>query len=273
MKKLYVLSMVTLTSVFLFAGCNGTSSVQPASNVPVEESEIKPEEITVPEDVTEDSEPVTEVSDVFEPVEIRSLPSGADVFLNGLNWSGNYDCESEEEMKTAICFMMEHPYSVCDFSLYKDFIDVPSFEDLEKDPEFFKADSEANDWSGYYIYDADGMDKLLENIFNVDDDMLAKIKNPDYFEELFMYEDGTKTPFVYYEDGKYYAHNGGIGGPGWNVEIVSAERAGDVFHFVYDVTDDYEGGQTYTRYAVMEFKTIDGNGYWTVYKTSDQNIF
>ena len=71
----------------------------------------------------------------------------------------------------------------------------------------------------------------------------------------------------YYKDGKYYVQSGGLGG-GFIVSIKSATRSEKMYNIVYSLSDVYEPEKSVEYTAVMEYKIIDGKGYWSIYQNA-----
>ena len=224
------------------------------------------------------SESVEEEPEDFTSVDVDELPEGLNAFLENMFWIGMYDCEDEEKLKDQITWIFGNPYTLVDFSLYSDHAYFPPYDQVKDNPNYFRPDQGENAWTGTYIYDADGVDWILKNIYHVSDSMLGAIKNPGYYKTMENpYEQGTFYKQLLYYDGKYEVHSQeGWGGPGVYFELVSAEKAGDLYHIYYKEIPAYDG---YTEdeidyiYAIMEYKVIDGKGYWSIYEKSMEPLF
>ena len=190
----------------------------------------------------------------FEAVDISTLPEGIEDFLAGLEWMEEYDFEDDNKMDNYMIFNLRNPYTICDFSNYKDYLNIPDPNDIFTNANFHVGD--------YYVYDSDGVDWIMRNIFNFSEAKLESIKT-NYTEQKEM---------VFYKDGKYYASAGGVGG-GWDGIIKNADSDGKQYHVVYKIEDVYEPGKYRTKYAILEYKLIDGKGYWSAYKTSESSLF
>ena len=202
-----------------------------------------------------EEEPETEA--VFASIDTANLPDGLEAFLANLQWLSGYDCESEERVKYLTLFMMSVPYVACDFSWYSDYCKVPGYDEI------WNYGYEEN--GGYYVdYDADGIDWILKNIYNVSDNRLSKLKESGYFSDS-----GNDNG---YKDGKYHFSLGGVGG-GYTAYVDAAETDGKLYHISYRVEDCYSEGIYENRYAILEYKIIDGKGYWSVYQESDSPLF
>ena len=271
-KKICFLLSIIGTAVLIGCTSFSTTSSSVISNSSTDETVIEDfekliiEENNNVEDISdsesEEETPTEELSEIepemeereFEVVDISTLPEGLEVFLVNLEWLGNYDFEDENIMNNYMTFCLQNPYTICDFSHYKDYINVPDINDYYLDKNFFVGD--------YYVYDSDGVDWIMKNIFNFSESKLDSIKK-NYNEQ---------NERVLYKEGKYYASAGGVGG-GWNVIIKNADSDGKQYHVVYKIEDVYEPGKYRTKYAILEYKLIEGKGYWSAYKTSESSLF
>ena len=233
----------------------------------VEVPSEKPVEIT---DETEEEIEQENVPEEFKTVDIADVPDGLESFLNGLNYTWDFDCESEESVDHLVQNMLRIPDTVCSFSTYQDHNAEPKEyshqEALNVAPNYDVADG-----SGCYCYDAYNVDWILKNIYNLDDSMINKIKDPTFFKLKSYYY--TPDNVIYYEDGKYWVISpGGMGLNAWLVNIKSIEASGNRYHIDYqllphpDFAPEFTISSPIDLYADMEYKTLDGNGYWTVYK-------
>ena len=223
------------------------------------------------------SETVEEEPEDFTSVDVNALPEGLNAFLENMFWIGMYDCEDEAKLKDQITWVFGNPYTLVDFGLYSDHAFFPPYDQVKDNPSYYRPDQGENAWAGTYIYDADGVDWILKNIYHVDDSMLAAIKNPGYYETIENpYEGGFYKQLLYY-DGKYEVHSQeGWGGPGVYIEVMSAEKAGDLYHVCYKeipAYDNYTEDEIVYLYAIMEYKVIDGKGYWSIYEKSTEPLF
>lgn len=204
------------------------------------------------------SEVVEEIP--FQSIDVSMLPSGLTEFLEktDIRWMHGtyYDCESEESVLLAVEAIFD-PYLFCDYSLYRDYFYFPDYQDYYTHSEYFYEE-------GIYTYwylDEKGMDWILINIYNIDDTMLEKVKK-------------ANPP----QNGKYIGKTLGIGGPDQYVVIKEAETNNSIYHITYEIHETYGDidDEEYVgppQYAILEYKIIDGKGYWTIYKNSDQPIF
>ena len=190
----------------------------------------------------------------FTPVDVKTLPEGLGNFLAGMAWTwAEYNPQNIDIVKNGVALMLGAPYVVCDFSLYSDYIDVPEYDKCYDDPSFCNSD-------GYFVYDEEGVDWILTNIYNVPDTILSKLK------------DNSDNQFLKYENNQYLAAGAGIGG-GFFIYPIYAEKDGDVYNIIYQEENVYTPGERIPRFAVMEYKTIDGKGYWTIKRNSATPIF
>lgn len=117
-------------------------------------------------------------------------------------------------------------------------------------------------WSisgGYALYDGPTVDWIAQNIFNVSGADLEALIQQGEEEHLFlkMKKEGN------YE---YYVPLIGYGGLPWSVEITEARYDGQKYDIEYDLyclapQKTYSGSYA----AVMEYKKIDGQYYWSMY--------
>lgn len=256
-----VLSIILLVS--LIAGCNSApSSISLDSEIklPVtneitsvelesESMEIQTSEETVPE------------FDVINPSELPGGEEALTKFLEDFNWwYVDFDCKDSNIIYDFVSYMLCDNYSVCDFSLYSDYIREPvTKEDL------------------LFHYEEVGVDWILSNIYNLSDEDLAELKKQSAQIELGRDDEGNWTMMVY-KDGEYLASPAGHGG-GYIIEFKEIRTDGIYYQVTYDtyfeseldtvISDDFEA----TKYALMEYKTIDGKSYWSVYKVSTTDFF
>ena len=104
------------------------------------------------------------------------------------------------------------------------------------------------------------------------------MKTPGYFEPSVYYD--KETGGIYYSDGRYWARDpGGMGGLSWVFRIDSVEKSENTYHISYTLLLNNNSAQEFTidhpvtYYAIMEYKTFDGKGYWTIYKNSRDPLF
>ena len=204
----------------------------------------------------EKTEPEREAG--FVPIDISELPSG---LLELLKDSQGFDYESEEAIKyqvfSMLCFAADNRFG---FNRYSDYINVPANSDFRNNPSFYTSDANGNNC---FIFDADGIDWILKNIYNVSDSVLSKCKEPSYI-----------SGYIQYENGKYRAQDLAMPGGEEDITIVGAEREGNKYHIVYDSANVYDPDDPGTKfYAVLEYKDIDGKGYWSIYKVSTEALF
>lgn len=152
--------------------------------------------------------------------------------------------------------------SCVDFSLYPG---VMPEEYWQADPRGWSV----NNW--YMLYDGPTVDWVAKNIFNITDEEISALLAQGEEQRLFYRED---TPDGGY---RYYAPiAGGVGDPMSEVRLTSAEFDGQRYFVTYDVCFAAPGAETSAEerprsyYAELEYKTIDGADYWSLYRnTSD----
>ena len=116
-------------------------------------------------------------------------------------------------------------------------------------------------YGSYLELDADGMDRVLKEIYNVSDESLENLHKID-------------DDYFYYQDGNYYCVLGGVGG-GYGSYIKKIEREGEVFQVTFTEVyypDGPMGNEYTTKYALMSYKELEGKGYWSLYAASAKPV-
>lgn len=207
-----------------------------------------------------------------EAVDTATLPSSLNAFLKQFTdwywdatgtWTDGfameYDCEYAADGSSNILAGIVNRLtpSCVDFSLYPG---VMPEEHWEADPRGWSV----NNW--YMLYDGPTVDWVAKNIFNITDEEISALLAQGEELRLFYRED---TPDGGY---RYYAPiAGGIGDPNTEIRLTSAEFDGQRYYITYDVwfmppVSERRG----SYYAELEYKTIDGAEYWSLYRnTSD----
>ena len=201
---------------------------------------------------------------VFQSVDINSVPEGLQDFIAYTEYLGFYDCEKtidESYTMQGLVSGRTHagtfadaildPYMACDFTLYRDFINVPAPGEVDTTPGFAVGEPY---WS-YYLYDEAGMDWIFKNIYNVNDTNLEILKRN------------------YLVDGKYQGEPLGVGGPEKYYKIKRIESDGRFYRVEFETGMVDFAGEEHTYYVLVEYKIINGNGYWSLYKYTDQSLF
>ena len=232
----------------LLAGCSGNTNNTPSVSEPVSVVSSGSTDIT--------EEPVSEVADnTLEEITPSELPGGEDAVVHFLEnfswWTDEYDCADRSLYYDFVQFMLSCQYTICDFDLYSDYLSEPVGAEE------------------YYCYDGGGVDWVLTNIYNISSGNLDDFKEQLSQTEAETGENGEKKSLLY-KDGKYYAIAGGVGG-GTKVEIKQVETDGELYYVTYDIywenfsMDGDEWDYSSSNYAMMEYKTIDGKDYWSIY--------
>ncbi len=179
----------------------------------------------------------------------------------------SYDCEAENAFEKAFSLVHGAPfYNFCELVSdiyrirYEGEVIFPSYtEEDTTDPRGY--------WNQYRYVDAEFIDFILENMFNV---------KPDHSYVLRVEGWGENDTFAYYEDGYYYSNAGDGGdGVGPDVTIKKVEILPDGKYQVtvhYRIVAGDENGNMVTFIdgddfnVVAEMKNIDGNSIWSFYK-------
>jgi len=207
------------------------------------------------ERIEKKKEEFEEEARTFEVIDISEAPEKEKLigFLSSIGWWGeNFDCNNPDILHDFVQFMLACDV-LCDFSQYTDYLKEP-YQDKDYDLHF----------------DGAGLDWILSNIYNFGNQDLADFKN-----ELSHTNEGGYTSSLYYSNGEYISPLGGIGG-GNEARIKEVQTDGKQYRVIFDIYwDDFEDGMYYgsTNYALMEYKIIDGKGYWSVYKVSENDFF
>lgn len=224
---------VLLASVMLITGCH--SSEQPVGQ---------------PDDLTDSAEAE------YSPVDISEMPDGFEEFLGEfayavdrtfayLNPSREYEFDVTEGHET---WIVPFILPIMDFSRYA--VNIK--------------------YEGTTAYiDEEEMDWVLTNIFNFSAEALDKLKHDSSFSDT-------------YHDGIYEFMLGA--GANTGITNISAAFNGKYYYVVYETGywafDPETAVPTLTipdpsvskHYALLEYKVIDGTGYWSIYKdTADSD--
>ena len=189
-----------------------------------------------------------------------SNPTGAvadlhDLF-DGIGWNGgSYDYRTTDSGDIDAWFLMrvmteikKYPGNIVEYEPYH-------YSNPVADPK--------NRFSyGYYKYDGEGLDWILKNIYNVDEKEITDLHKKD-----------ADTHYYYNQD--YYIWMGGVGG-GYGSYLDDIEDLGGVYQITYHqiTIPDGPGHFLYDKkYALVAYKKIEGKGYWSLYKVSDQPLY
>ncbi|MCR5747260.1 MAG: SPOR domain-containing protein [Lachnospiraceae bacterium] len=192
--------------------------------------------------------------------DIVGQTSELDDFLSSVQWLESYDYTEADHDSLYGFFHSCSP--LLDFNLYPGNI-------LEQDYYSSPAGKVTPDPKGTIMYGAcrrlngSDTDWVLKNIMNLNDDKIEALHQKD-------------DSYLYYSDGKYYSYQaGGIGGGYGNVSIQDIEKIDEIYHITFLKTWYGDGTDINTlskAYALCGYKTIDGNGYWSLYMLSDNPL-
>lgn len=112
-------------------------------------------------------------------------------------------------------------------------------------------------WNGYRKTNAQKLEWILSKIFNCSDSHIAALKSS------VLKENAT----IYYLDGHYYNKLGGVGG-GFNASVTNIQPYEGKYRVTYSLKSMYETAG-HPRYAIVEWKVIDGQGYWSLHYNTE----
>ncbi|ANU52911.1 S-layer homology domain-containing protein [Acutalibacter muris] len=112
-------------------------------------------------------------------------------------------------------------------------------------------------WNGYRKTNAQKMEWILSHIFNCSDSHIAALKSSVLKE----------NPTIYYLDGYYYNKLGGVGG-GFSASVTNIQPYDGKYRVTYSLKSMYETTGR-PRYAIVEWKVIDGQGYWSLHYNTE----
>lgn len=137
--------------------------------------------------------------------------------------------------------------------LYSDGLPEPN-PAYEKDP-LGKFDASTS----YSKTNADKLEWIMENIFNISSDDIASMK------DSLCSEDST---YCYYYDGYYYISGGFGDGPFW-LSIAKVVEKENLYLIISEIND---WGHFYRGYSIVEPKNIDGTVYWTLHYNTKVSV-
>lgn len=252
---------------------------------------------SVSQSTTSETATTTETEGVLRDTELGNLEDSLCTFFENYYWGFCEEFDSENpaaysEMNaddpmyvpSLITGIIGHPNGVDD-SLYpvvpsRDLYDESTFDYSESEQKARELGISEVEGSWLMEYDKESVYWIAENVFNLDRDyvtsMIAEHVRAEEVWDRFYEGKGA--------DGrdKYYIVVGGVGGPGFTVDITWARTDGDKYYVRYDLYG-YEGtdlgyyngrysdnmfGASY--YAVLELKSADGKDYWSLYKNSEE---
>lgn len=181
----------------------------------------------------------------YEEVELSSLPNEEE-YMQFLYSIDNYDCTSYESFVRIISYGLDWNYEVS--------VNVPGVD----------AGHSAR------VYAGDKVDWKLREIYHADPAFIERFKAENPFTDGGYTDEASH---ITYWDGNYVRVSANIGSGDFvthDPRITSVQFNGVKYRIEYD---DY-GMDVYDKdfslygrgYAVLEYKTIDGANYWTVYE-------
>ncbi len=108
-------------------------------------------------------------------------------------------------------------------------------------------------WKGYSEISAADTDWILKNLFHCTDRDIAVMRN--YL---------SSSEYAYYQNGRYYAFLGGVGG-GFYTKNMQVYSYGNLVLVRFDMYNIYGDEFMYRKYAVVGKSTVSGKDYWTLY--------
>ena len=112
-------------------------------------------------------------------------------------------------------------------------------------------------WKGYSEISSADTDWILKNIFHCTDRDIAAMRN--YL---------ASSEYVYYQNGRYYAFLGGVGG-GFYTQNMQAYSYGSLLLVRFDMYNIYGNEFMFRKYAVVGKSNVGGRDYWTLYYLDD----
>lgn len=111
----------------------------------------------------------------------------------------------------------------------------------------------------YSKTNADKLEWIMENIFNISSDDIASMK------DSLCSEDST---YCYYYDGYYYISGSFGDGPFW-LSITKVVEKENLYLIISEIND---WGHFYRGYSIVEPKNIDGTVYWTLHYNTKVSV-
>ncbi|MBQ9826972.1 MAG: zinc ribbon domain-containing protein [Firmicutes bacterium] len=221
-----------------------------------------------------------EMGDLYEasekaPAEIvpGDMPDSLNRFLlyfsswyDGGSGNKEYECTKAAEDSGNILAEIVGNGSIVDFNLYLNAGHMSIWDNKTQDPRGW---NQKDGYMGFAVNREEGVDWIARNIFNVSDADIRTLKKSGEEKELFYIDKDTEG------NSNYYNIIGGVGDPFISVSIGSVLYDGSKYYVSYDLLRiEYGryGNQSYTYdstySAVMEYKTIDGRCYWSMYSNT-----
>lgn len=273
MKKLLIAAVILSLAVLSACGAkpDGPREV-PSETAAVEETTAAETEVTTVEETTE--EETTEAETEAQVVDVYDELAEDESLKRFLDWFELTYLYAIEDPETAYVYDYKDTANG-DFYLLSRIMGNPpcitwEIYPVEGSECVWEADP-AGMFMSYSTITEDSMEWAAKNIFHVDDAAIAasKEKGPDQ----------VTSPYdMYYLDGSYYLGIGGIGGIATEIDIVGAEKVGDLYYITFDhytgnpMGVDKETDPCNRFYAVLDKAELDGGEYWTLYTHSNQDF-
>ena len=188
----------------------------------------------------------------YQIIRPEEVPDGLDTFLNDFAWAVSYDGISEDKLGI-------HEYDCTDGRetwIFNSLIWITNFFEGYDVTCYYDEDN-----SYEYVYDADDIDWILKNIYNFSPSVIEKVKQEGF------------SDYVTYSDGKYRGWPLGAWDIAYGAKNFEAAYNGRNYLVAYDCGSAGIGDLDLVldtpvskHYALMEYKTINGMGYWSIYK-------
>ena len=184
-------------------------------------------------------------------------------WYNGGSGKKEYDCTKAAGDSGNILAEIVGNGSVVDFNLYPNARHMSIWDNKTQDPRGW---NQRDGYMGFAVNREEGVDWIARNIFNVSDADIQTLKKSGEENELFYIDKDAEG------NSNYYNIIGGVGDPFIRVSIGSVLYDGSKYYVSYDMLcmEYSKYGSLYYQYdstyeAVMEYKIIDGRGYWSMY--------
>lgn len=210
-------------------------------------------------------EVVTEMNDEMESELITFLECfrGYRNLSTSYTESGFYDYDCSKAAECGIIGSIVGDLGITGFlDLYSGTEFEMEFVSDKKDPLGKAADEQK--WAGYTAADAERVNWIAENIFNASKEEIDKeIEHSSGLNDM----EGERMPMYLYE-GRYYRLAGFKGDSGCDISVDDITVDGD--YLIVSYTENYyfipgEYYESYVYKAKMQYKIIDGKGYWSMY--------
>ena len=201
-------------------------------------------------------------------VSVSSLPQGLNDFLAQFNAGFfkasdggrmEYDYQSASNGDSNILYAMMGIGTCIDFSRYPGPSQRIYDSNAESDPRGWRNDDDFDMPCRYVVYDSSAVTWIAENIFNVSSVDMAELERQGEANRQFYKESVDGTDY-------YYVIIPFIGiSERMDVQILSAQFDGRFYYIQYEASYISAPDSSWTYYAVLERKQIDGKEYWSLY--------